>query len=223
MTSKNKYQIWLTYNGEKEKIQLPVLPEQFSVSTNSKDQSVDIVGLGEILIAQNRPALEFSFSSFLPRTSFPGVQTAKLKDPKTIRDKILKWKESKKPVHLIVTGHSIDCYCRIAKFKPSEKGGDVGTIYYDITLKEYREISVRQVKIENKTQTASVSQNTQRPDNTSAPKTYKVVSGDCLWNLAKKFYGDGSKYMKIYNANPNVFKGRSPNLLYVGEVLKIPK
>ena len=53
-------------------------------------------------------------------------------------------------------------------------------------------------------------------------KTYKVKSGDCLWNIAKYFYGDGSKYMTIYNANPNVFKGRSPNLIYVGEVLTIP-
>lgn len=219
MTS-NKYQMWLTYNGENDKIQLPVLPSQFNVSTTSKDQSVDIVGLGEILIAQNRPATEFSFSSFLPAKKFPGVQVSKLKDPKTIRDKILKWKQSKKPVHLIVTGHGIDCYCRITKFKPYEKGGDVGTIYYDITLKEYREISIRQIKV--KSNTATVKKNTTRTDNTNKPKTYKVVKGDCLWNIAKKFYGDGSKYMKIYNANPNVFKGRSPNLLYVGEVLTIP-
>ena len=53
-------------------------------------------------------------------------------------------------------------------------------------------------------------------------KTYKVKTGDCLWNIAKYFYGDGSKYMTIYNANPNVFKGRSPNLIYTGEVLTIP-
>lgn len=222
MTSNNKYQMWLTYNGEKEKIRLPVLPEEFSVVMTSKDQSVDIVGLGEILVSQSRPATEFSFSSFLPAATFPGIQFSQIYDPKTIRDKLISWKNSKKPIHLIVTGHGIDCYCRITKFKPSEKGGDVGTIYYDITLKEYREISVRQVKVEVKTQTATVKQNTTRTDNTTKPKTYKVVSGDCLWNIAKKYYGDGSKYMKIYNANPNVFKGRSPNLIYVGEVLTIP-
>ena len=214
--------MWLTYNGEKEKIRLPVLPEEFSVVMTSKDQSVDIVGLGEILVSQSRPATEFSFSSFLPAATFPGIQFSQIYDPKTIRDKLISWKNSKKPIHLIVTGHGIDCYCRITKFKPSEKGGDVGTIYYDITLKEYREISVRQVKVEVKTQTATVKQNTTRTDNTTKPKTYKVVSGDCLWNIAKKYYGDDSKYMKIYNANPNVFKGRSPNLIYVGEVLTIP-
>ena len=32
-------------------------------------------------------------------------------------------------------------------------------------------------------------------------KTYTVKSGDCLWNIAKKYYGNGAQYTKIYNAN----------------------
>lgn len=153
MISDNKYQMWMTFNGEKEKIQLPVLPESVSLAMGSKDQSVDIVGLGEILIARNRPATEISFSSFFPAARFPGTQTPKLFRPTLLRDKIIEWKNSNKPVHLIVTGFGIDCYCRITKFKPSEKGGDVGTIYYDITLKEYREVTIRQIKIKDDTAT----------------------------------------------------------------------
>ena len=164
MTSDNKYQMWLTYDGEKEKIRLPVLPEQFTVSMGSKDKSIDIAGLGEILVAQSRPATEISFSSFLPAATFPCIQFSHIYEPKTIRDKLIKWKNSKKPIHLIVPGHGIDCYCRITKFKPSEKGGDVGTIYYDITLKEYREITVRQVTIKKQTATTP-KKNTERTDN----------------------------------------------------------
>ncbi|MBQ8913919.1 MAG: LysM peptidoglycan-binding domain-containing protein, partial [Lachnospiraceae bacterium] len=33
---------------------------------------------------------------------------------------------------------------------------------------------------------------------------------------------NGKDYPKIYDANPNVFKGRSPNLIYPGDVLTIP-
>lgn len=50
--------------------------------------------------------------------------------------------------------------------------------------------------------------------------TYTVVSGDCLWNIAKKFYGSGAQYVKIYNANKNIIK--NPNLIYPGQVLTIP-
>lgn len=48
-----KYQMWLTYNAEKEKIQLPVLPESFKTKNGSKNDSVNIAGLGEIVILIN--------------------------------------------------------------------------------------------------------------------------------------------------------------------------
>jgi len=61
----------------------------------------------------------------------------------------------------------------------------------------------------------------QRIDNSQKPKTYTVVSGDCLWNIAKKFYGNGSQYAKIYEVNKKTI-GSNPNLIYPGQVLTIP-
>ena len=52
-------------------------------------------------------------------------------------------------------------------------------------------------------------------------KTYTVKKGDCLWNIAKKFYGKGSDYTKIYNANKGTI-GKNPNLIYPGQVFTIP-
>ena len=40
-----------------------------------------------------------------------------------------------------------------------------------------------------------------------------------MWNIAKKFYGNGSKYTVIYNANKGVIGG-NPNLIYPGQVIK---
>lgn len=51
-------------------------------------------------------------------------------------------------------------------------------------------------------------------------RTYTVKKGDCLWNIAKKYYGKGSLYTKIYDANRDKIK--NPNLIYPGQVLKIP-
>ena len=47
-----KYQMWLTYNAEKKKIQLPVLPLSFQVKNGSNNDSVKIAELGEITIMQ---------------------------------------------------------------------------------------------------------------------------------------------------------------------------
>lgn len=216
-----KYQMWLTYNAEKEKIQLPVLPLSFQIKNGSSNNSVNIAGLGEIVIMQSRPALQFSFSSFFPATKFPGLQVSKITKPLTLIEKINSWKAGKKPIHFIVTACGVDIYAAIEDFTYSEEGGDPGTYQYSITLKEYREIKVRQVKVNIPKATASVKKEEPRVDNTVQPKTYTVVRGDCLWNIAKKFYGNGAQYAKIYDANRGVIGG-NPNLIYPGQVLTIP-
>ena len=40
-------------------------------------------------------------------------------------------------------------YVTVEKFDTEEQGGDLGTIHYTITLKEYREVAVRQIKVHN--------------------------------------------------------------------------
>lgn len=216
-----KYQMWLTYNAEKEKIQLPVLPETFKTNNGSSNDSMDITGLGEIIIMQSRPALQFSFSSFFPAARFPGLQVSSITKPLELVQKINTWKASKKPVHFIATACGVDLYCSIEKFNYSEEGGDPGTYQYDITLKEYREITVRQVKVDIPSKEATVEKEEARVDNSVQPKTYTVKSGDCLWNIAKQFYGRGSDYTKIYNANKGTIGG-NPNLIYPGQVLTLP-
>ena len=56
----------------------------------------------------------------------------------------------------------------------------------------------------------------------SAPKatTYTVKSGDTLWALSSRFYGNGALYTRIFDANRD--KIQNPNLIYVGQVLTIP-
>jgi len=49
---------------------------------------------------------------------------------------------------------------------------------------------------------------------------YEIVAGDTLWSIAKKFYGDGNLYMKIFEANREVIK--DPDKIYVGQKIRIP-
>ncbi len=218
-----KYEMWLTYNAEKEKIQLPVHPERLQVENGSANDSVDIVGLGEIVIMQNRPALRFSFSSFFPAAPFPGVQVQTLTPPLTLVQKINEWKAGKKPVHFIVTSCGIDVYCSIESFSYYEEGGDPGTYQYALELKEYREIAIRSVTVDTASRTATVEPQDAAPrvDNTVQPKTYTVKPGDCLYNIAKKLYGKGGDWKKIYEANREVIGGNA-NFITPGQVFKIP-
>lgn len=54
----------------------------------------------------------------------------------------------------------------------------------------------------------------------SASTTYVVLSGDCLWKIARAHYGSGAKWHLIYEANTDTIK--NPSLIRVGQVLTIP-
>jgi len=49
---------------------------------------------------------------------------------------------------------------------------------------------------------------------------YTIVKGDSLSKIAKKYYGDGNKYMKIFEANKEIIK--NPDLIYPGQTIRIP-
>jgi len=52
-------------------------------------------------------------------------------------------------------------------------------------------------------------------------RTYVVVEGDSLSKIAKREYGDGNKWPKIYEANRNIIS--NPDLIHPGQELRIPE
>lgn len=51
-----------------------------------------------------------------------------------------------------------------------------------------------------------------------APRTYTVVSGDTLFAIAERFYGDGNRYPEIAAASGIA----NPDLINIGQVVTIP-
>ena len=51
-------------------------------------------------------------------------------------------------------------------------------------------------------------------------RTYMVQSGDTLWKIAEEMYGDGSRYMKIFDANSSLLE--HPDRIFPGQELTIP-
>jgi nucleoid-associated protein YgaU len=52
-------------------------------------------------------------------------------------------------------------------------------------------------------------------------QTHHVDSGNTLWGISQKYYGDGSHYEAIFAANSGQI--RNPNLIYPGQVFVLPK
>jgi hypothetical protein len=63
----SKYQMWLTHNSGKSKMRFPFLPDTIMVKDGSMNKSVNISGLGEITVKQDRPTAFTSPCTALPR------------------------------------------------------------------------------------------------------------------------------------------------------------
>ncbi len=51
-------------------------------------------------------------------------------------------------------------------------------------------------------------------------EVYEIVSGDTLGGIAKRYYGNASKYMQIFEANRDIID--DPNKIYPGQKIRIP-
>jgi nucleoid-associated protein YgaU len=53
-----------------------------------------------------------------------------------------------------------------------------------------------------------------------AEQSYTVQDGDTLWAIAERYYGDGSQYTRIFDANRDQLD--SPDVIQAGQTLRIP-
>jgi len=60
----------------------------------------------------------------------------------------------------------------------------------------------------------------EKTDDWDATQWHEVKKGETLWKIAVTYYGDGSLYTKIFEANRD--KLENPNLIRVGQKLRIP-
>ncbi|MGM0846887.1 MAG: LysM peptidoglycan-binding domain-containing protein [Bacillota bacterium] len=214
-------QFWLSYNNGAEKFRLPVNPESIQVNSPFSYEEVNVSQLGTVSLFGERGSQDFSFSSFLPKHYAPYCNYTNLPEPWTVIEMIEKWRDSRKPIQLTITGTPINIPVTIRDISyDAERFGSPGDIYYSLALKEYKTVNVRTVTVENG-KAISVPPTTQRPTTTVQPKTHTVVKGENLRTIAKKIYGDMSYYEKIYQANKSTI-GSNRNLIVPGMKLVLP-
>ena len=195
-------------------IQLPVKPTDFIVTVVHRNTVVNVIQLGDINLMGKTGLREVSLSSFFPDKDYNFSNNTNRQKPISCVNQIESWRNSGKPVRVIITD-LLNMEATIESFAWGEQDA-TGDIYYTLALKEYKKIKTTKATVTASTETT---RETKAPESSSG-KTYTVKAGDCLWNIAKKFYGNGALYTKIRDAN----KDKIPNsdIIYAGQVLTIP-
>ena len=208
---------------------LPIAPEKFSLKVKNTNKTMTIINEGEINFLREVGLTELEFDVLIPSVQYSFAKyESGFKSPAYFTDHFESLKTSKKPFQFIVVRKMPDgkllfdtnMTVSMESYTTKEEANNGFDLTVSIKLKQYRPFGTKIVKVENNT--ASVKKQREQTDS-PAPKrdtTWTVKKGDTLWGLAKKFYGNGSKYTKIYEANKD--KIENPNLIYVGQVLTIP-
>lgn len=200
-------------------LQLPVKPTEFNVTVAHRNTVVNVIRLGDINLMGKTGLREVSLSSFFPAKDYNFSINSGRKEPKACVNQLENWRNSGKPVRVIITD-LLNMEATIESFTWGERDA-TGDIYYTLALKEYKRIKAQKTTSTGETAqpTTTTTRETKAPESSSG-KTYTVKAGDCLWNIAKRFYGNGAQYEKIATANASIIK--NPNLIYAGQVLTIP-
>lgn len=163
------------------------------------------------------------------RFSFDILLTAEMGvDPLKEVVKIWNYERDSEALGLVIGGKAYGKYrwnikSHETKIEYTDKDGDMYAVEVTVELLEY---------LKGADQNTSSAAPATAPAPAAAPTgtgggaasggtTYTVKKGDNLWTLAKKFYGSGADYTKIYEANKDTI-GKNPNLIYPGQTFTIP-
>jgi LysM repeat protein len=217
-----------------DKVLLPIAPSKLQLKINNQNKTLTLINDGEINILKKPKLTDVDFDVMIPQVQYPfalykdGFQNASY-----YLKKLEELKGNQEPFQFIVTRtlpnetmlFDTNMKVSLEDYKVKEDKKEGFDLVVSISLKQYRDFGTKKTNVSVENNKAKVTISSARPAESSpAPKntskTYKVVKGDTLWAIAKKFYGNGNDYPKIFNANKD--KVSSPNAIYPGQVLIIP-
>lgn len=209
---------------------LPVNPEQIEESSTQAIEKFEILKLGQIAVPTHMELKEYSFECELPHRPLHYVETSGgFKNADFYLRLFKKWRNEKAPVRFIARNgisDDINELVLIEELTIIERAGEEGDKYVSFRLIEYRGFGKKaDVDVVTTTPDGTVigvvkKEEPAPPVNPKSNGTHVVQPGDTLWAIAKKYYGNGAQYPKIFNANRDKIK--NPNLIYPGQKLVIP-
>jgi len=218
------------YDFYLSKCLLPVAPKKLQISINNANETVTLINDGEINMLKKAELTDIEFECMIPQVKYPfAVYKSGFKKASYFLNYFEKLKTNRKPFQFIVSRtlpngkvlFSTNMKVSLESYTITEQATDGFDLTVKFKLKQYRDYGTKTVKLATKKKKTATVKKKRPADTAPKVKTYKVVKGDCLWNIAKRFYGNGAKYTVIYNANKKVI-GSNPNLIYAGQVLTIP-
>lgn len=189
---KTRTVLLITDDGQFE---LSVNPPELTVTQDNKDKTIDLLNVGEINVPGMRGLIKISISTFLPDSDSPFYTG---NTPEKVIQAVKKAKNGKKTIRIIISGSDVNTLFTVSSMSETYKEGQAD-VYISWSFVEMRDLNTGQVAsfVKRYTDTGLCTRSTKR----SIPKVVTVQAGDTLWNIARRYYDDGSRWKDIAAAN----------------------
>lgn len=194
---------------------LPVTPPRYFWRHPTKIEVVSLDQLGEATLHGGYKMGDCTLENvLLPAQQYPFMVPGSRAAPYEYLYDLEVWCDKGAQLQWIVSGTSVNASVLIEEITQGEQDG-TNDLYITIAMRQWQRLETPVLALSGGGATTARDSQT----GAASTKTYTVQSGDCLWNLAEKYYGDGTQYKKLAAANPEI---TNPNLIYPGQVLTIP-
>lgn len=133
-------------------IQLPVNPEELTISRTANNNETEVVSLGSIVEIGEFGLKKFSIKSFLPawhKRNEPYVEKGDFLPPRAVINWIAQFNNLKKPFRFILGGSDIivNMLVTVESFDYTKQAGDTEDTYYELNLVEWVDYSPKTVTV----------------------------------------------------------------------------
>lgn len=202
----NTRTVLLWHDNGAERIYFTVNPAEINISRPNENRVLSLAMGGTVNAWGGRGLREVRLRTFLPCEGSPFYSG---EEPETVLAKLRRWQDSGDPVRLIISESDVNDAFLLEDVTETLREGDKD-IGLTVLLREYKFKSALAAL-------AGESALPAREDSRPTQKSYTVKKGDTLWDIACRFYGDGTKWGTLAEKNGV----RDPRKLQIGKVLAL--
>ena len=220
----------------------PITPPSLNIKIGSNNEVVTLINEGDINLLKSPALVEVEFEARFPMRKYP--YSREVQSFQSYWDKLKLLKENKTPFRFIVARATnslkstwdTNLQMALENIEIKEDADEGDDVIVSIKMRQYKDYGVKILKkasSSTSTTTSTATKKREETKQTDSNQSYTVKSGDCLWNIAKKYYGNGASYTKIYEANKKIIEDTAKKYgkqsssngwwIYPGTKLTIPK
>lgn len=199
-----------------QEVILPVTPSSYQVETGQGTQVVNLTQFGDYALAGYPAIYAFTLECMFPAQQYPFLTPGALPEPNTYIAFFERAVNEKLVLRFVVSDTLVSREVLVEYIRYGEQDG-TNDVYAILSLMPYRRLQILSptpMTVDGEVQSAV------RTGDAPAvtQQSYTIKSGDTLWGICRRFYGDGKLAYKLadYNGIKNA------DLIYDGDTLKLP-